>query len=168
MLVGTKKQVQDLVKAVGEKAEIPYVNERWIGGTFTNFKIINKRIAYHLENKENIEKGKLSHLTKFERMKLGKELESIEEKMGGLMGMKNLPTVIIVLDVCKDELAIKEAKKTGIKIVGLVDTNTNPEIVDYPIPANDDAFSSLSYILGVFLKEILEAKKRYKKEDNKE
>jgi small subunit ribosomal protein S2 len=159
MLVGTKKQVKDLVKAIGQKAEIPYVNERWIGGTFTNFNIISKRTGYYLENKDNIEKGRLAHLTKFEKMKLGKELEKIEEKMGGLIGMKNLPTAIFVMDICKDELAVKEAKKAGIKIIGLVDTNVNPELIDFPIPANDDAFSSLSYILGVFLKEILAAKK---------
>ncbi|MDD3607996.1 MAG: 30S ribosomal protein S2 [Candidatus Moranbacteria bacterium] len=159
MLVGTKKQVKELVKAVGQKAEIPYVNERWIGGTFTNFKVISKRTGHYLENKENLEKGRLAHLTKFEKMKLAKELEKIEEKMGGLIGMKNLPAAIFVLDICKDELAVKEAKKAGIKIIGLVDTNTNPELIDFPIPANDDAFSSLSYILGVFLKEVLKAKK---------
>lgn len=159
MLIGTKKQAKDLVKAAAEKAGIPYVNERWIGGTFTNFKIINKRAGYYLENKENIEKGKLTYLTKFEKMKLGKELDGIEKKMGGLVNMKNLPSAIIVLDICKDEMAVKEAKKCGIKIVGVVDTNTDPNVVDYPIPANDDAFSSLSYLLGVFLKEILKVKK---------
>ena len=160
MLIGTKNQVKALVKAVGEKAEIPFVNERWIGGTFTNFEIINKRVAYYCEKKEALEKGKLDFLTKLEKLKLSKELQKIEEKMGGLIKMKKIPQAIFVLDINKDLLAIKEAKRRGIKVIGLIDTNCDPTIVDYPIPANDDAFSSLSYLLGVFLKEILEVKNK--------
>jgi small subunit ribosomal protein S2 len=162
MLVGTKRQVKDLVRAIAEKAEIAYVNERWVGGTLTNFPVIKKRIKYYLDSQETLKKGRLSGLTKLERTKLAKELERIEEKMGGLIDLKELPGLIIVLDINKDELAVKEAQKMGIPVVGLVDSNSDPKAVEFPIPANDDALSSLRYICGVFLKKILEAKRKNK------
>jgi len=157
LLVGTKKQAKDLVSMVAKKAGIPYVNLRWLGGTLTNFDVILKRISYFNEKKEFLEKGKASSLTKLEKLKLNKKLEKIEERMGGLKDLRKLPQAVFVLDVIKDRLAIDEAHKLGIKVVGLVDTNGDPNLVDYPIPANDDALSSLKYILGVFLKSMLEA-----------
>lgn len=167
LLVGTKKQVKELVKAVGEKAELPYVFERWLGGTFTNFDIIKKRIKYLVDHNELMAKKKLANLTKLERTKLQKKLDAIEEKMGGLVRMNQLPRAVFVLDVIKDEAVIREAKNRGIKTIGLVDTNGDPNSVDYPIPANDDALSSLKYILGVFLKTVMEAKKTTAKEQKK-
>lgn len=158
LIVGTKKQAKDLVKAVAEKIEMPYVNERWLGGTFTNFPTITKRVKFLVESRENLEKGKLTDLTKLEKLKLQKELDKLEERMGGLTTMKRIPEVMFVLDIKKDEIAIKEAKKLGVKIVGLVDSNCDPTIVDYAIPANDDALSSLKYVMGVFLKKALEVK----------
>lgn len=169
MIVGTKKQAKELVKKAGEELGMPYVNERWLGGTFTNFSIISKRIKYLESNKEALEKGRFSHLTKLERLKMKRELEGLEEKMGGLQGMKKLPEAVFILDVNKDELALKEAKKEGVKTIGIIDSNGNPEVVDYPIPANDDAVSSLKYILEVFLCEIKDAKgKTSKKEEAKD
>lgn len=159
MIVGTKKQTKELVKAVADKLEYPYVNERWLGGTFTNFDIIKKRIKFFIENTDALTEGKLSSLTKLERHKLQKRLDKIEEKMGGLVRMTRLPDLVIVLDVKKEELAIKEADLMGIPVVGLVDTNSDHTTVECPIPANDDALSSLKYILGVFLKRMLAAKK---------
>jgi small subunit ribosomal protein S2 len=161
LIVGTKKQAKDLVRATADEIRMPYVNERWIGGTFTNFKVILKRIKYLSETTEGLEKGKYSELTKLERLKLKKEASRIEEKIGGLALMTKIPEVIFVLDIKKDEIAIKEAKKAGVKIIGLVDSNCDPNLVDYPIPANDDAISSLRYILGVFqgkIKEVQENK----------
>lgn len=160
MIVGTKKQTKGLVKAVADKLEFPYVDERWLGGTFTNFDIIKKRIKFFVDNTEALEEGKLSSLTKLERHKLQKRLDKIEEKMGGLVRMKNLPDLVVVLDVMKEELAVKEAHLVGIPVVGLVDTNSDHTSVEYPIPANDDALSSLKYILGVFLKRMMEAKSK--------
>lgn len=159
LIVGTKKQAKDLVKATSDEIKMPYVNERWIGGTFTNFKIILKRIKYLSEITEGLEKGKYSDLTKLERLKLKKEANKIEEKIGGLKLMTKIPEVIFILDIKKDEIAIKEAKRTGVTIVGLVDSNCDPNLVDYPIPANDDAISSLRYILGVFQGRINEIQK---------
>lgn len=163
MIVGTKKQTKDLVKAVSDKLEFPFVNERWLGGTFTNFNIIKKRVKFFIENTEALEQGKLNSLTKLERHKLQKRLDKIEEKMGGLVRMTRLPDLVIVLDVKKEELAVKEAHLMGIPVVGLVDTNSDHTTVEYPIPANDDALSSLKYILGVFLKKMMEARQGAKK-----
>ena len=160
LLVGTKKQAKELIKSVADKAEIPYVNERWLGGTFTNFDIIKKRIKYLVNTKEALDKGKMSNLTKLERHKLNKKCDKIEEKMGGLERMTRTPDLVIILDINKDEIALKEAKYAGIKVIGLVDSNSDPTKVDFPIPANDDAVSALKYVLGVFLKRILEAKKK--------
>ena len=159
LLVGTKKQAKGAVRAVAEKAEIPYVNERWLGGTFTNFSNISKRIKYLIDQKEALEKGRLADYTKLERLKLEKALNKLEEKMGGLKRMTKIPDAVFVLDIKKDNLAVKEARQKGVKVIGLVDTNCDPTEVDYPIPANDDALSSLKYILGVFLRRILEVKK---------
>lgn len=162
MVVGTKKQAKELVKKAGEELKMPYVNERWIGGTFTNFSVISKRIKYFEENRDALEKGRFSYLTKLEKLKLKKELDDLEEKMGGLLTMKKIPEAIFVLDINKDSIALKEAKKAGVKIFGIVDSNSNPDLVDFPIPANDDAISSLKYILEVFLCRTLKAQKAIK------
>jgi small subunit ribosomal protein S2 len=158
LIVGTKKQAKDLVRAVAERVEMPFVNERWLGGTFTNYNTIAKRVKYLVDGKEGLEKGRFNDLTKLERLRLHKELEKMEERMGGLVPMKRLPEAILVLDIKKDEIAIKEAKKAGVKVIALVDSNCDPTTVDYPIPANDDALSSLKYMMGVILKRILETK----------
>ncbi|MFO7806944.1 MAG: 30S ribosomal protein S2 [Candidatus Moraniibacteriota bacterium] len=159
LIVGTKKQAKALVEKVARKLDMPYVNERWLGGTFTNFGIISKRLKYLKDNKEALEKGSFDYLTKLEKIKLKKELDKLEEKMGGLMNMKKIPQAVLILDIQKDRLALEEAKKQGVKVVALVDSNDNPKDVDYPIPANNDALSSLKYLLGVFLKKSLESKK---------
>lgn len=158
MLVGTKRQAKNLVKVIGEKAEIPYVEERWLGGTFTNFEMIKKRIKFLLDNEEALEKGRLNYMTKLEKLRLEKKLEKIRESMGGLKKMTQLPKLVFVMDVIQDETAVKEAKKMGIKTIGVVDTNTDPDVVDFPIPANDDALSAIKYILGVFMKVVLKTK----------
>ncbi|MDA3814983.1 MAG: 30S ribosomal protein S2 [Patescibacteria group bacterium] len=159
MIVGTKQHAKELVRKVGEELKMPYVNERWIGGTFTNFGVISKRIKYLEDNREGLEKGKFSYLTKLERLKLTKELDGLEVKIGGLLGMRKIPEAVFILDINKDKIALKEARKAGVKIVGLVDSNSNPDLVDYAIPANDDAISSLKYILEVFLCRIIKAGK---------
>ena len=158
LLVGTKKQAQELVKGVAENIQIPYVNERWMGGTLTNFGIIKKRLKYLSENKALLEEGKGEKMTKLEKLKLGKKLTAIDSKMGGLEKMTRLPDLIFFLDIIQDKAAVLEAKKMKITTMGLVDTNGDPSQIDYPIPANDDAFSAIKYVLGVFMKTILEAK----------
>jgi len=154
LLIGTKIQVKDLVEALAKECGLPYVNERWLGGTFTNFETIKKRIEYFkdLENKKT--SGELEKYTKKERAKIDKELKELQLKFGGIKNLKELPDAIFVLDMKKDNLAVKEAREKGIKVIGICDTNVDPTLADYPIPANDDARSAVEYILGK-LKEVI-------------
>jgi small subunit ribosomal protein S2 len=149
LVVGTKNQAKKLVKDVAEEINMPYVNDRWLGGTFTNFNFIKNRIRFLVNNTDALKKGRLNNLTKLERNKLQKKLNRIDSRMGGLIKMTRLPDAVIVLDVNKDIDTVREAKKVGVKIIGLLDSNSNPDVVDYGIPANDDAISSLKYILNI-------------------
>lgn len=149
LVVGTKNQAKQLVKDVADKMGMPYVNDRWLGGTFTNFNFIKNRIRFLINNTDALERGRLNSLTKLERNKLQKKLARMDDRMGGLVKMTRLPDAVLILDVNKDLDAVREAQKAGIKIIGLVDSNSNPDVVDYAIPANDDAVSSLKYILEI-------------------
>jgi small subunit ribosomal protein S2 len=160
ILVGTKKQAKTIVKKTADELKMPYVNERWIGGTFTNFKIILSRLKYFKNQKKALEEEKLEHLTKLEKNRLNKELDNMEGRMGGLVEMTRLPEAVFVLDIEKDKTAVKEAKKQGIKVVALVDTNDNPEEIDFIIPANNDALSSLKYILSILTQRIKKAQSK--------
>lgn len=154
IIVGTKKQAKKIVKEVADEIKMPYVNERWIGGTFTNFKVILSRLRYFKEQKRLLENDQLKHLTKLEKNKLNKELIGLESRMGGLITLTQLPEAIFVLDIEKDKTAVKEARKQGIKVIALIDTNDNPDNLDYIIPANNDALSSLGYILRILAQRI--------------
>lgn len=147
LLVGTKVQAKDLVKDMAIECGLPYVSNRWLGGTFSNFGIIQKRVVYFkdLENKKAL--GELDKYTKKERLGFDKELKDLEIKFGGIRNMEKLPDAIFVCDMIEDELAIKEAKMKGIKTIAICHTNVDPTLVDYPIPASDDAVSSVKYIL---------------------
>ncbi len=144
LLVGTKVQIKDLTKKVAKECEIPYVSERWLGGTLTNFQTIKKRLDYFKE----LEQKDFDKYTKKEKLEFEKERKSLELKMGGIKNMESIPDVLIALDMKKDIIAVKEARIKGINIVAIVDTNMNPELVDYPIPANDDKVTSVEYILN--------------------
>lgn len=157
LFVGTKIQAKDLVKEVAEASGMPFVSERWLGGTFTNFKVIRGRTRYLVDNQAMLEKGEFKKYTKFEQMKKIEELEKMEKRMGGIKNMMELPAAIFVTSAKEDTLAIAEAKKVGVPIVGIVDTNVDPSQIDYPIPANDDAISSLKLILAYAYKAIMEA-----------
>jgi len=126
-----------------------FVTERWIGGTFTNFKEIRKRINLfkELEAKLNDPDVNKKYVKK-ERMKIAKDIERMQIKFGGIKGMEKLPDVIFIADMDKESMAVKEAREVGVKIVAISDTNTNPNLADYAIPANDDAYSSVAYILS--------------------
>lgn len=158
LLIGTKIQIKDLVKNIAKDCDLPYINERWLGGTFTNFKTIKKRIEYFKELEEKREKGELAKYTKKERAKMDKELRNLEIKFGGIKELKGLPDAIFVLDMKKDALAVNEAGKKGVIVIGIADTNVDPTLADYPIPANDDAISSVKYILEKMKEVILKAK----------
>lgn len=157
LFVGTKIQAKDLVREVAEASGMPFVSERWLGGTFTNFKIIRGRARYLVDSEAMLEKGEFKKYTKFEQMKKIEELKKMEKRMGGIKNMTELPGAIFATSVKEDGLAIAEAKKLGIPVIAITDTNVNPSCIDYPIPANDDAISSLRLILAYAYKAIMEA-----------
>jgi len=158
LLIGTKIQVKDLVKETAEDCDLPYINGRWLGGTFTNFKTIKKRIDYFKDLEKKKETGELKKYTKKERIKIDRELMNLENKFGGIKNLEELPYAIFVLDMKKDALAVKEARKKGVMIIAIADTNVDPTLADYPIPANDDAISSVKYILEKIRKVIIGSK----------
>jgi len=148
LIVGTKIQVKSMVEELAQACDLPYVNERWLGGTFTNFDTISKRIEYFKSLERKKKEGELDKYTKKERAKIDKILQVLERKIGGIRNLTKLPDAILILDMKKDLLAVKEARMKGIKIIGIADTNVDPDLADYPIPANDDAISSVKYILS--------------------
>jgi small subunit ribosomal protein S2 len=158
LLVGTKIQAKDLVKNVATECGLPYVNERWLGGTFTNFETIKDRIEYFKDLEKKKAEGELEKYTKKEKAKIDQELKDFEFKFGGIKNLERLPDAIFVLDMKKDDLAVKEAGMKGVKVIGISDTNCDPTLADFPIPANDDAIPSLKYILEKVKEAIKNAK----------
>lgn len=159
LLVGTKIQIKDLVRETAQNCQLPYVNERWLGGTFTNLNTILKRVEYYKDLESKKAKGELEKYVKKERAKFDQELKTLEKKIGGLKDLKQLPDAIFVCDMKKDALAAKEARMKGIKVIAICDTNVDPDLADYLIPANDDAIGSIRYILEKVKEAILKAKK---------
>ncbi|HOK35589.1 MAG TPA: 30S ribosomal protein S2 [Candidatus Pacearchaeota archaeon] len=157
LFVGTKISAKNLIKELAEELKMPYVIERWLGGTLTNFETISKRIEYLKEIEAKKEKGELEKYKKKERIKINQKIEKMERKLGGLKNLTRLPDLLFVVDVAEEHLAVKEANMKGIPIVGICDTNGDPTSVNYPILANDDAISSLKYILNK-VKEALKTK----------
>ncbi|PIQ67698.1 30S ribosomal protein S2 [Candidatus Uhrbacteria bacterium CG_4_10_14_0_2_um_filter_41_7] len=158
VLIGTKPQIQDLIQKSAEEAGAPYVNTRWLGGTFTNFPEIQKLIKNYLGLIDQRTKGELKKYTKLEQLQFDRKIEELEGKIGGISELKKLPEAIFVLDVRNDKTAIVEAKKRGIKVIGVCDTNVNPTEVDYVIPANDDSIASLRMIAKLMSQALLEGK----------
>jgi small subunit ribosomal protein S2 len=160
LLVGTKKQAKKMVGMAARRCGMPYVIERWLGGTFTNFPVISERTKYLREGQGKIKTGGFAQYTKFEQMKIEEELDKLEKKMGGIKNMLKLPAAIFVTGVIEDDLAIKEAKRKNIPVIALTDTNVDPSSIDYPIPSNEDAISSLRLMLSYITKAVLEGKEK--------
>lgn len=149
LLVGTKVQIRNMVAETAEACGIPVVSFRWIGGTLTNFPEITKRVERLKELERQKEEGGWEEkYTKKERLDLSREIEGLQEKFGGLRNLSALPDAIFVCDLDENRLAAVEAKKTGVEVFGIADTNIDPSLCTYAIPANDDAISSVRYILG--------------------
>jgi len=159
MIVGTKIQAKELVKKIAQDCGLPYVSERWVGGTFTNFEIIKKRIDYFKDLERKKIQKEFEKYTKKEQAKIEEELNDLEIKFGGIKNLEKIPDAILVLDMKKDKVAIAEARKKGIKIIAIADTNVDPDWADYPIPGNDDAISSIKYILEKVAEVIKKARK---------
>jgi len=149
LFVGTKQQCRRLLVEIKEEAGMPIVTDKWIPGLLTNFKTIKERINYFKQLKIDDASGALSKYTKKEQMKLRKKIQQLSMSLSGVENMNGKPDVLFVSDIVRDHIAVSEARKLGIPVVGIVDTNADPTKVDYPIPANDDAIKSLEYILGL-------------------
>ncbi len=158
LFVGTKKQAQECVKEAAEKSGMFYVNERWLGGTLTNFKTIRKRIERLAELEKMQEDGTFDVLPKKEVILLKKEMDKLEKNLGGIKEMTQIPDVIFVVDPKKEHIAVQEAKKLNIPLVGLVDTNCDPNDVDYVIPGNDDAIRAVKLVTDVLANAVIEGK----------
>jgi small subunit ribosomal protein S2 len=158
LFVGTKKQAQECVKEAAEKCGMYYVDQRWLGGMLTNFETIKTRIKRLKEIEAMQEDGTFDVLPKKEVINLKKEMEKLQANLGGIKEMEEVPGVLFVVDPKKEYNAIKEAQKLNIPVVGIVDTNCNPEVLDYPIPGNDDAIRSVKLITDVMANAIIEGK----------
>jgi small subunit ribosomal protein S2 len=157
LFVGTKKQAQDAIKVESERCGMYYVNQRWLGGMLTNFKTIQGRIA-RLKNLEKMqEDGTFDVLPKKEVIKLKHEMDKLEKNLGGIKEMKDIPDVMFIVDPRKERIAIQEAHILGIPIVSIVDTNCDPEEVDYVIPGNDDAIRAVKLIVSKMADAVIEA-----------
>ena len=159
LFVGTKKQAQQVVEEEAKRCGMCYVNQRWLGGMLTNFTTIQSRIDYlvHLEDRK--QKGEFEQLPKRERLKLEKEVLRLNSQMGGFKEMTALPGAIFITDPIKDKIALAEAKKMNIPVIATVDTNCNPDDIDYPIPANDDAIKAIKLLCTKIADAVIEGKK---------
>lgn len=158
LFVGTKKQAQDSIREEAERCGMFYINNRWLGGTLTNFVTIRKRINRLSELKEMAEDGTFDLLPKKEVSKLRLEMDKLEKNLGGISNMTQLPTCIFVVDPRKEHIAVLEARRLNIPIIGIVDTNCDPDEVDYIIPGNDDAIRAVKLIAGKLADAVLEGK----------
>lgn len=164
LFVGTKKQAQEAIKASAEKCGAYYINQRWLGGTLTNFNTIKSRVARLKELEEMFATDFIKRFTKKEAALLKKEYDKLEKNLGGIKEMKNIPDVMFIIDIKMEQNAVAEAHKLGIPIVAIVDTNCDPEQVDFPIPGNDDAIRACQLITGR-LADAIEEGRRSRDED---
>jgi small subunit ribosomal protein S2 len=158
LLVGTKRQVQQIIEEEATRCGMNYVNQRWIGGMLTNFDVIQARINYLVNLEDQQSKGELARLSKRERAKAEKEIVRLNMKIGGFKEMTTLPAALFITDIIKDKIALSEAKKLGIPVVAIVDTNCNPREADHPIPANDDAVKALKLICSKIADAVIEGR----------
>ena len=147
ILVGTKRQVRQMVEAEAKRLDIPYISQRWIGGLITNWKQVKQTVDRLNSQKLLRESGQLKKYTKKEQVVFDKEIARLERNIGGIAALKEAPEVVVVFDTHKEKLAVKEASSRGIVVVGIVDSNANPDLVDYPIPMNDDSAKGLEIVV---------------------
>ncbi|MBS4073534.1 MAG: 30S ribosomal protein S2 [Algoriphagus sp.] len=165
MFVATKKQAKDLVAAEAQRLNMPYVTERWLGGMLTNFATIRKSLKKMSGLEKLMKEDAYKNLAKKERLMVSRQKDKMESVLGGISDLSRLPAALFVVDIKREHIAIAEAQKLGIPVFALVDTNSNPNEVDFPIPANDDAFKSVSLLVKAFgaaIEEGLSERKRDK------
>ena len=160
LVVGTKIQAKELVKEFAQECELSYVDERWIGGTFTNFGVIKKRVNHFKKLKEDKEKGLFDDRTKKELSGINTDLKIFERRFGGIKNLDRIPDAVLILSMKKDMITVKESRDKGVTIIGVADADVNPALANYFVPANDDSIASIKYVLEKIKKVILDAKKK--------
>ena len=158
LFVGTKKQAQETIEQEAKRCGMYYVNQRWLGGVLTNFATIQARIDYLVRLEDQKARGDFERLPKKEALKLEEEISRLNRQMGGFKEMTNLPNALFIVDPTKERIALAEAKRVGIPVVAMVDTNCNPDEIDHPIPSNDDAIRAVKLICTKIADAIIEGK----------
>jgi small subunit ribosomal protein S2 len=156
LFVGTKKQAQENIADAAQRCRMPYVDQRWLGGTLTNYRTIRQRIDYLIDLERRLEGGEFEKLTKKEVLGLERKMSKLDRRLGGIRSMGRLPSLVFITDVRREQIAVKEANKLGIPIIAMVDTNCDPTSVDYIIPANDDAIRSIKLIANKLADAVIE------------
>jgi small subunit ribosomal protein S2 len=156
LFVGTKKQAQDNIADAAERCGMPYVTERWLGGTLTNFRTIRQRIDYLVDLERRFAMGEFAGLTKKEILGLERKMAKLNRRLGGIKNMDRLPSLVFITDIRREQIAVKEANKLGIPIIAMVDTNCDPTPIDYVVPANDDAIRSIKLIANKLADAVIE------------
>jgi small subunit ribosomal protein S2 len=168
LFVATKKQAKDIVANAAKSVNMPYVTERWLGGMMTNFNTVRKSVKKMNNIDKMLADGSLSSITKKERLTLTRERNKLEKVLGGIANLNRLPSAVFVVDIEHEHIAIKESKKLGMKTFGMVDTNSDPNSIDFPIPANDDASKSVKVITDFVVSQIKEGLEERRKEKGDE
>jgi len=158
LFVGTKKQAQESIAEEAKRCGMFYVNQRWLGGMLTNFATIQARIDHLVRMEDQQAKGEFGRMVKKEVMKIGEEIEKLNRQMGGFKEMTNLPSALFIVDPIKEKNALAEARRMGVPVIAMVDTNCNPDEVDYPIPSNDDAIRAIKLLCSKIADAVLEGK----------
>ena len=166
MFVGTKKQARDAIKEAAEKAGMPYIEQRWLGGLLTNYRTMQGRIDHLHELRRQRDDGQLDLLPSKERIMLLRKLETLETNLGGVAQMRKLPDAVMVIDLGREALAVREARRCGIPVIGLVDTNCDPDEADYVIPGNDDAIKSCQAIVSTLADAVAEGRSLWRKAED--
>jgi small subunit ribosomal protein S2 len=156
LFVGTKKQAQSIIEEEARRCNMYFINQRWIGGILTNFTAIQTRMDYLVRLEDQLERGEFQRLPKKEARKKTEEIERLNRNMGGFKEMTDLPDAIFIVDPAKERIAIAEARKMGVPVIAIVDTNCNPDEIDLPIPANDDAIRAIKLITGKIASAVIE------------
>ncbi len=159
LFVGTKRQAQATIQQEAERSGSPFVNQRWLGGTLTNWQTIKQRIDYLLRLERRVDAGEFKNLSKKEQLEIDREIERLNRRLGGLKTLKDMPGIVFVVDTNMEDLPVKEANKLKIPLIGMVDTNCDPDDVDYVIPSNDDAIRSVKLIVSVIADAVEEGKR---------
>lgn len=166
LFVGTKKQSkEELIKLAKETGNY-YISERWLGGTFTNFAQLRRSLAKMEEMETKLKNGEYKGYTKKEKLLINREVEKLNRMIGGLRGIDKIPDVVFIIDTHKEETAVRESRRLNVPVVGIVDSNADPDVIDYPIPMNDDAALAVNYVLDL-VKEAISGSKAEKKTEKK-